>query len=57
MTTTAKAMNISELESSTREQLMEVANEVGLEGADSLRKRDRRRSRRRRDSSPRPGDP
>ena len=40
MTTTTKAMNISELESSTREQLMEVANEVGLEGADSLRKRD-----------------
>ena len=40
MTTTTKAMNISELESSTREQLMEVAKEVGLEDADSFRKRD-----------------
>ena len=40
MTTTTKAMNISELESSTREQLLEVAKEVGLEDADSFRKRD-----------------
>jgi len=40
MTTATKAMNITELEGSTREQLLEVAKEIGLEGVSALRKRD-----------------